>query len=343
MEKRLGNTTMMVKQIGFGGIPIQRLKPEESDKVIEEAVDKGINFFDTARIYSDSEEKLGRILSKHRKKVFIATKTYSKDGNGVKKDMEKSLQMLKTDYIDLYLCHNIGSEAELKQILSPNGALEAIQKAKKEGKINHIGVSGHKPWIMKQCIKTFEFDVLEIPFNIIENKCLDELVPLAKKRKIGIVAMKPIAGGALTEVSLNLRYILTSGADVAVPGMDSVNQISENLSVLQNLNPLNNKEMSRLKKEKEILGEHFCRRCEYCMPCPEGLPIPFLHLLHAYYFRYNLKDWAWDRINSLPKSYKDCVECYACFDKCPYELKTPEIFKENWEKILKDRESQVLT
>ena len=172
METILGKTKIKLKRMGFGGIPIQRLKLKESDRVIQKAVDEGINFFDTARIYTDSEEKLGRILSKYREKVFIATKTYSKDKEGVIRDLDASLKMLKTDYIDFYICHNVSSEGELKQILSSNGAMEAILKAKKEGKINHIGISGHKPWIVIKAIKDFDFEVIEIPFNIIENKCL---------------------------------------------------------------------------------------------------------------------------------------------------------------------------
>jgi len=166
-----------------------------------------------------------------------------------------------------------------------------------------------------KALKAFDFDTVQVPLNYIEQGCLEELVPYAKERGIGVIAMKPVGGGAFKHVPLVLRFNLTHGADVVIPGMDSEHQVIENLSVLENLNSLTGEEMAVLQKEKEVLGENFCRRCEYCMPCPQGLPIPFLHVLRAYYFRYNLQDWALERMNNLPKSYKDCIECGECVKK----------------------------
>jgi len=210
-------------------------------------------------------------------------------------------------------------------------------QARKSSKIKYIGISGHKPWIVQKALEKYNFDVIEIPLNFIETSCLNELVPFAQKRGIGIVAMKPIAGGALKGIKQNLRFILTKGADVAIPGMDSIKQITENCSVLDNITPLTASEIKALEQEKKELGEHFCRRCEYCMPCPEDLPISFLHTLQGYYFRYNLKAWTMERINSLPKSFKDCIECGQCISKCPYDLDSPKIFRDTWKKIRQDQ------
>lgn len=329
MKVPLGKTDLKVNHIGFGGIPIQRLSPVESDKVVKKALDMGINFFDTSRVYSDSEEKLGRIFYQYpRDKFIIATKSLSRDGKGVLADLETGLKLLKCDYIDLYQCHNIRSEEELEKVLAMRGALEVLQKAQKDGKIKYIGVTGHKPPILMKALKVFDFDTLQVPLNYIEQACLEELVPYAKKKGLGIIAMKPAAGGGFKNIPLVLRFILTQGVDVVIPGMDSEQQVVENLSILDNLNPLNVEELAILEEEKEILGKEFCRRCEYCLPCPEGLPISFLHTLRAYYFRYNLQEWALERINNLPKSYKDCVECCECVKKCPYDLDMPKIFKE---------------
>lgn len=335
----LGHTDLKVKRVGFGGIPIQRLTIAESDRIIQRAVEAGIDFFDTSRIYTDSEEKLGRVLRPHREKVVIASKSYSRDGDGIIRDLDTGLQKLRTDRIDLYQCHNIGSDDELDRILAPGGALEALERARQQGKIRYIGISGHKPWIMQRALEAYDFKTVQFPFNIIESACQQELIPLAKAKNIGTIAMKPVAGGALREVVLNLRFILTSGADVAIPGMDRAEQIPQNLSVLENLHPLDDTELALLYKEKAEWSDNFCRRCEYCMPCPEGLNIPFLHLLDAYYFRYGLQDWAWERLQSLPHAYEDCTNCRRCVEKCPYDLSTPDLFAETWQKILHYRQA----
>lgn len=337
MHVPLGKTGMQVNPVGFGGIPIQRLTPEESDRVVHKALEMGINFFDTSRIYTDSEEKLGRLFSQFpRDSYYIASKTFSRDGQQAEKDLETGLKLLKTDYIDLYQCHNIGSESDLEKILAPGGALEKLQAAQQQGKIRHIGITGHKPPLMLKALKAFPFSTVQVPMNYIEQAALEELVPYARENKIGVIAMKPVAGGAFKNVLINFRFILTHGVDVIIPGMDAEKQVVENLSILQNLTAPTTEEIALLEQEKQELGSSFCRRCEYCMPCPEGLPISFLHVLRAYYFRYGLKEWAMERINALPKAYKDCIECYECVKKCPYELDNPKIFKETWVQIMKE-------
>ncbi|MBN2134935.1 MAG: aldo/keto reductase [Acidobacteria bacterium] len=327
----LGNTGLKVHRIGFGGIPIQRLSMEESDRILHEAIDRGIDFFDTARAYTDSEEKFGRVLPEYREKIIIATKTFSRDADKAFADVDISLKNMKTDYIDLYQLHNISTEKDMEKVLGPGGALEGLKRAKEQGKIGHIGVTGHKPWILLQMINHFE--TMQFPFNIIEIKAADELIPALKERKIGAIAMKPVAGGALKNVELNLRYILTHGMDVAIPGMDLPEQVGQNVSVAENLQPLNDEEMKTLLGEKDELGETFCRRCEYCMPCPQGLNISFLHLIIGYYFRYGLEEWALERLAGLDKKYTDCIACGECIKKCPYDLNTPKIFREAWAKI----------
>jgi predicted aldo/keto reductase-like oxidoreductase len=330
----LGKTDLNVNPIGFGGIPIQRLSLEESDKVVGKALDMGINFFDTSRVYTDSEEKLGRIFSNYpRDGIIIASKTFSRDARNAAADLETGLKLMKTDYIDLYQCHNISTEDQINQILAPGGALEALKKAQQDGKIRYIGITGHKPPVLAEALKVFDFDTLQIPMNYIETSALSELVPFAREKDMGIIAMKPVAGGAFKNVPLALRFSLIHGADVVIPGMDSVQQVVENISTLANLKPLNKKELAVLEKEKAGLDENFCRRCEYCMPCPEGLPISFLHVLRAYYFRYNLQDWAMSRVKDLPKSYKDCTGCRQCVEKCPYALDNPKIFRETWDQM----------
>ncbi len=337
----LGATGLKILRMGLGGIPIQRLSTGESDRLLESAVDAGINFFDTARIYTDSESKFGRILSRHRGQVVIASKSFSRDAATLLRDIDSSLKQLQTDYIDIYQCHNIANENDLAKALADGGAVAGLVTARKAGKIRHIGLSGHKPGIVKKALSAFPFATIQIPCNFMETDSLAELIPLAKKRHVGVIAMKPIGGGNIKEINLNFRFIFNRGIDVAIPGMDSATQIAENIAALADLSPLSEAETASLQKEKDRLGSSFCRRCEYCMPCPHGLPISFLHVLKNYYFLYDLKDWVWERIGALAKTYKDCAACGECVKKCPYQLDMPKIFSETWEKMLADKAANI--
>jgi predicted aldo/keto reductase-like oxidoreductase len=338
MRTQLGGTGLEVSRVGFGGIPIQRLSFDEASAVLSAALEQGVDFIDTARGYTDSEVKIGHVLGSFPGRVVVATKSMAKTRDDMLRDVETSLRDLGLDRIDLYQCHNIASEEQLETVLGPGGAIEALTEARDQGMIGHIGITGHKPWIVAEAVRRFPFETIQVPFNMIETAASEELLPLAREKGLGTIAMKPIAGGAVRNVLLNLRFILTSGIDVVIPGMDRVEQVRENLSVLDRLAPLNEAEMEILQREKEELGDGFCRRCEYCMPCPQGLNISFLHLIGAYYFRYGLRDWAWERLQGLSKKYADCIGCGECVSKCPYDLDTPAIFRDLGRRIADDRE-----
>jgi predicted aldo/keto reductase-like oxidoreductase len=329
-----------VLRMGMGGIPIQRLDAAGSDRVLEKALASGINFFDTARGYTDSESKLGRVLPRHRDRVVIASKSFSRGAAEILGDIETSLRLLRTDHIDIYQCHNVANENDLDRILAADGAVAGLIKAREQGKIRHIGISGHKPRIVTKALAQFAFTTIQVPCNFMETEAMQELIPMARRNHVGIIAMKPVGGGNIREVALNFRFIFSQGVDVAIPGMDSERQVEENVAALDNLSLLNAAETARLQAEKDRLGDIFCRRCEYCMPCPQGLPISFLHVLKNYYFLYDLKDWVWERLDTLAKTYKDCVACGQCVQKCPYHLNMPGIFRLTWEKMLADKAAE---
>jgi predicted aldo/keto reductase-like oxidoreductase len=331
-----------VLRMGMGGIPIQRLDAASSDRVLENAVACGINFFDTARGYTDSESKLGRVLSRHRERVVIASKSFSRGAAEILVDIETSLRLLRTDHVDIYQCHNVASEADLEKVLAADGAVAGLLKAREQGKILHVGLSGHKPRIVTKALAQFAFETIQVPCNFMETEAMQELIPLAHRKGVGVIAMKPVGGGNIRETALNFRFIFNQGVDVAIPGMDSERQVEENVAVLENLAALNAAETARLQVEMDRLGGSFCRRCEYCMPCPQGLPISFLHVLKNYYFLYDLQDWARERMAALAKTYKDCAACGQCVQKCPYHLNTPEIFRNTWEKMLSDKDNKTL-
>jgi predicted aldo/keto reductase-like oxidoreductase len=328
MEKRkLGPTDMVVSIVGFGGIPIQGLSSGEAEQVLRRALEKGINFFDSARAYTDSEEKMGKALSPYREKIFLASKALSRSGEAMTEELETSLRNFRTETIDLYQVHSVGSIEQLEKILAPGGAYEALIQAREEGKLRWIGVTGHSHPVLSKAVQTGLFDTVQLPFNPIENEWEYEVIPAAKEAGMGIIGMKPLAGGAIRDVQASLRYSLSRGIDVSIPGMDTIEQVDENVEVSSALRGPTEEELAALQSEKELWGEKFCRRCAYCMPCPNGLNIPFLLLIEGYYTRYELRDWALARLKTLEKTFSDCAGCGECLEKCPYHLPVPDLME----------------
>ena len=329
----LGNTNMKIKRVGFGGIPIQRITQEDTNLVIDELEKNGINFIDTARGYTVSEEYIGNSLVGRRQKFYIATKSMSRDYEGMKKDIEISLKNLKTDYIDLYQLHNVKIE-EYETIFNEDKAFRALLEAQKEGKIKYIGITSHSIETIEKAIEDGKFDTIQFPYNIVEDQA-DEAFKKAHEKGIGIIVMKPLAGGALDDATLAIKYILSKGyIDVAIPGMDSIKQVKENVDVLNNLD-LTEEDKEKIDNIRATLGGKFCRRCEYCLPCPLGVNIPQNFLLEGYYTRYNLKEWSKERYDSLEGKASKCIACGKCETKCPYELPIIEMLKNVCEKLEK--------
>lgn len=327
----LGKTEMDIKRVGFGGIPIQRITQEDTNKVIDELEKQGINFIDTAKGYTVSEEYIGNSLNKRRNKFFIATKSMSRDYEGMKKDIEISLKNLQTDYIDLYQLHNVKIE-EYKDLISRNSAYKALLDAKLEGKIKHIGITSHNLETIEKAVEDELFETIQFPYNIVENQA-DEVFRKAHEKNIGIIIMKPLAGGALDDATLAIKYILSKDyIDVVIPGMDNVDQVKQNIEASKNT-ILTNDDLKKIEGIRNTLGKRFCRRCEYCLPCPVGVNIPVNFLLEGYYTRYNLKEWAIERYASTQGKANECVNCGICETKCPYNLPIREMLKDVCEKL----------
>ncbi|WP_411678960.1 aldo/keto reductase [Clostridium thailandense] len=325
--KDLGKTGLKVSVIGFGGIPIQRINDNQAKEVIIKAEEKGINFIDTARGYSVSEEYIGMALEGRRNKWIIATKSMSRDKESMIKDVNQSLANLRTEYIDLYQFHNIKTIDEYNKVLGEGGAYSALQEFKDKGKIRHIGMTSHSLDIIKLAIESEKFETIMYPYNIVENQA-EEAFRRAKELEIGVIAMKPIAGGAFREGTLALKYILKNeNITCAIPGMGKVEEVEENAKVCDADTELTKDEEEQIKSIKESLGTEFCRRCGYCGPCPQNIDIPNIFILQAYKERYNLSGWAEERYGSLKATAKDCVECGACEDKCPYNLPIRKMLK----------------
>ena len=325
----LGKTGLEISVVGLGGIPIQRTDIEGTRKVIDACVECGINFIDTARGYTVSEEYLGVALEGRRDKFIIATKTMSRDYDGMKADIEKSLKNLKTDYIELYQIHNIKSDEDFDKCFGKGGAYEALVEAKKEGKIGHIGATAHGVEAFERLITEFEdkIETVMFPYNIVENQG-ERLMRMCTEKNIGFIAMKPLAGGNLDDATLAMKYILANpDCTVAIPGMGDTDEVYQNAKAAD-LGELTDEEKAKCREIAEELGSNFCRRCGYCAPCPQGINIPSNFLFANYFRRYGLTEWAKARYFAMTKTAKDCIECGACETRCPYELPIRKMLKD---------------
>lgn len=306
-----------------------KITPSEAKGVIDACLDGGINLADTADGYGDSEEKLGHALKRGRDKFVIASKSPIRTADGMSKAINQSLARLKTDYIDIYQVHSLKTDDQLDRIFAPGGAMEALSAARDAGKIRFIGVTGHRPSILVKAIKTNEFDTVQAPINLVDRESEEELLPLAREMDIGIMAMKPICGGTLDNPVLGIRFCLNAVTDVVLCGMKNVAEVSVNLETVRTYSPLTDEEQEELMLEASQLGTQFCRRCEYCQPCPQGIRIPKILWLSNYHRRYADRDpWTEDEYAYLDATIDDCADCGECEDRCPYDLPIRDMLRE---------------
>ena len=333
MEYRiLGKTGLKISRLGFGGIPIQKLDGEASKKLMHQLKDAGINYIDTARGYTISEENLGYGLEGIREHFIIATKSMSRDKAGMARDIETSLQKLRTDYIDIYQVHNATPE-QLEQVCAPGGALEALMEAKAAGKIRHIGLTAHSLDTFKLALDLDWVETFMFPYNIVENQG-ESLIRKCAQKNIGFVVMKPLAGGAIESGTLALRYICANpDVTVVIPGMGDEKEIAENAAACADTSPLTAEEKAAINEIRSQLGTNFCRRCNYCQPCAAGINISGAFLFEGYLSRYGLQDWAKARYATLPVKASACIGCGACEDRCPYNLPIRQMLKTVAEKF----------
>ncbi len=327
--KILGKSGLNVSVVGLGGIPVQRIDIAKTKELIDECIRQGINFIDTARGYSVSEAYLGEALVNKREHFILATKSMARTYEAMKKDIELSLKNLKTDYIDLYQIHNIKSDEEFDICFGDHGAYKALLEAKQEGKILHIGATAHGKDAFERLIREYENEIETImfPYNIVENQGLD-LMKECFEKNIGFITMKPLAGGNIQDATLAMKYILNNPYNsIVIPGMADVDEVRENCSVVGS-GELSDDEIKRCEEIVNELGQHFCRRCGYCAPCPMGINIPSNFLFVNYLRHYGLSSWAKDRYYSMEHTAKDCIECGLCESRCPYELPIRSMLKD---------------
>lgn len=339
--RTLGKTGWEVSVIGFGAIKLSQMSQRECDVLLNTALDGGINFVDTADCYGDSEEKIGIALRRRRNEFYLSTKIDERDGNGVQRKLERCLRRLRTEWIDLVLFHDVrGSEYDR---IFDGGGLEALERARGEGKVRKIGISiHHSAGMMRRAVESGAFSALMVAYSAFdEDRLAAELLPMAHKMGVGLIAMKPLAGGMLAEprsvrsnarfangeslAQVSLHYVLSSPyITCAIPGMTKPQELKENLQVGTQPRSLNQEEIKALMEWVGEAGKGFCRNCGYCLPCPEGIPIPDIFRFESYYERYEMKAWAIEQYRSLPVKADACSGCEQCVELCPYEVSIPE-------------------
>ena len=333
MEYRiLGKTGLKVSRMGFGGIPIQRIDAEGTKKLMKALMDAGVNYIDTARGYTVSEEFLGFALEGIREHFVLATKSMARTAEAMAADIDVSLKNLRTDYIDLYQVHN-PNLAQLEQVCAPGGALEALEAAKAAGKIGHIGVTAHSKEVFEKALELPWVETVMFPYNIVETQG-EKLIRACREKNVGFIDMKPLAGGAIEDATLALRFICANeDVDVLIPGMAEISELSQNLAACEDTAPLSAEEKAKIMQIRQELGTNFCRRCNYCQPCAAGINISGVFLFEGYLSRYGLAEWAKGRYATLPVKASACIGCGACEDRCPYHLPIRKMLKNAAEKF----------
>lgn len=328
MEKiRLGRTNMIVGKSGFGALPIQRVGRDEAKRILRKAYDNEIDFFDTGRAYTDSEEKIGDALGDVRKEIFIASKTFAKDRKALFEDLETSLKNLKTDYLDLYQLHNPDG--------LPGGdcceeLYDALLEAKKAGKVRYIGITNHRASIIRKAIESGLYDTVQFPFSHLSSDDDLMIVEECKKHDIGFLAMKAMAGGLITNASAAFAFMKRFDHVLPLWGIQRESELDEFLALDANPHLQEDDAIkSAIERDRAELSGNFCRGCGYCMPCPAGIPLNFasrmVDVLHRMSAEPYLTDEWYEKMNRI----EDCTECGQCMAKCPYKLEIPELIKKN--------------
>lgn len=327
-EITLGSTGITVPQNAFGALPVQRVNLEQAVCLLRRAYEGGMRFFDTARAYSDSEQKLGVAFSEMRDQVYLASKTQAKTPEKFWADLNKSLEMLQTDYLDIYQFHCAS------QVYAPGdgtGMYECMLEAKAQGKIRHIGITAHQIGVAEDAIASGLYETLQFPFSYLSSEREQALAATCKEANMGLIAMKGLAGGLITNAKAAMAFMLQFDSVLPIWGVQREKELEDWLSFMEQEPKMTEEIRAFIEKEKtELVGE-FCRGCGYCMPCPAGIQINTCARMSLMLRRSPSARWLEPPMQAEMKKIENCKNCGACKKKCPYELNTPELLRKNYE------------
>ena len=324
----LGSTNITTVQNAFGALPMQRISAEAAVSLVRAAYEGGMRFFDTARAYSDSEEKLGLAFGEDWKDIILATKTHAKTPEDFRQHLETSLSLLKREYIDIYQFHCVG------QCYKPGdgtGMYECMQEAKAQGKIRHIGITTHKIGVAEEAIASGLYETLQYPISYLSTDRELALIEKCKEANMGLIAMKALAGGLITNASAAFAYMAQFDNVLPIWGIQKESELADWLSFFTSAPTMTEEIRSYITKERLELTGEFCRGCGYCMPCPAGIEINNAARMSLMLRRAPSKDWLTEQWQEKMAKIDTCLSCGQCSSRCPYELNTPELLKRNLE------------
>ena len=323
---RLGKTNLEVNKNGFGALPIQRRDMTDSIEILRTAYENGIDFYDTAHFYTDSEEKIGNAFEEiPRKSIYLASKTAAETPEDFWSDLETSLESMKTDYLDLYQFHNISFVPK-----EDDEVFKAMLEAKDKGMVRHIGITTHKITHAHEAIDSGLYETLQYPFSYLSGEEEIELVEKCRKLDVGFIAMKAMGGGLIKNSKASFAFLNQFDNVLPIWGIQKLEELNEFLSYDKNT-VLDDELESDIEKDKKELGENFCRGCGYCMPCPEEINVSLCARMSLWIRRFPTEPNMDEKTQEIMKKTLDCTQCYSCVDKCPYELDIPQLLKENYE------------
>ena len=334
----LGSTKITVNKNGFGALPIQRISTEDAVYLVRKAFHAGITFFDTARMYSDSEVKLGEALDGIRDQVYIATKTGAATADAFWKDLETSLHNLKTDYVDLYQFHN---PAFCPKPGDGSGLYEAMLQAKEEGKVRHIGITNHRLQVAQEAIASGLYETLQFPFCYLSGEKELALVNACQEKKMGFIAMKALSGGLITNSAAAYAFQAQYENILPIWGIQREQELDEFISYIDNPPAMTEEIKALIAQDRAELSGDFCRGCGYCMPCPAGIEINNCARMSLLLRRSPSALQLTEEVQEKMKKIENCLHCNRCKSKCPYELDTPTLLAKNYEDYKRVLEGEV--
>ena len=330
MERvELGRTGLMVSRLGFGGIPIQRLGEADGVALVRRCLERGINFYDTANAYTTSEGFIGKAIAGQRQGLVLATKSTARTPDRLEKQLNLSLERLGVDAIDLYQLHAVDDLETYHTLVRPGGMLAAMQKARSEGKIGHIGMTSHSLDVAKVAAVSGHFETVQFPFNFVAKEAADALIPSCRQNNVGFIAMKPLGGGMLESASLALKFLMQFPGVHPIVGVETIDHVEELVQIINGSPSISPEEEQRMARMAEELGTRYCRHCYYCQPCPHNILICEVMIFPTYLKRstpaFYLSGWMADNMEKA----QGCNECGECEERCPFKLPIREMLRDN--------------
>jgi uncharacterized protein len=330
MEKViLGKTGIEAARLGLGTIPIQRVSERQAVETVIHAVERGVDFIDTSRAYTTSERRIGIALKECGRRVTLATKSLEQGADAIRGDIDVSLRELGREKIELYQCHFVKDLEAYRRVTSGGGALEGLLKAREEGLIGHVGLTSHSLDVLARAVEDGLFETIMTCFSFLEPNASETVIPGALARGIGVIAMKPFSGGAIADARAAIKYALSVAGTVVIPGVENREIFDENWEIFMGDRTLDREERRQIEEIRSTVDKQFCRRCDYCQPCPEKIPIQ--HMMGVKYMVKRMGPAALDGpwIKNSVEAARRCTGCGACVERCPYGLPIPDLIREN--------------